>query len=106
MGNADKKSSFGGPKSLFAKKTPDKPVKAEEEENCSDLDCCSFSEKNEPLSLFTTKDDGPPPLEIIDTEDEGEEIKLDTRVMDTTTFFFFMEINELLCSVRIDHKCQ
>ncbi|XP_077054384.1 putative deoxyribonuclease TATDN2 isoform X2 [Siphateles boraxobius] len=79
VGNADKKSSFGGPKSLFAKKTPDKPVKAEEEENCSDLDCCSFSEKNEPLSLFTTKDDGPPPLEIIDTEDEGEEIKLDTR---------------------------
>ncbi|XDV35570.1 hypothetical protein PO909_005492 [Leuciscus waleckii] len=79
VGNADKKSSFGGPKSLFAKKTPDKPVKAEEEENCSDLDCCSFSERNEPLSLFTTKDDGPPPLEIIDTEDEGEVIKLDTR---------------------------
>ncbi|KAK7144973.1 hypothetical protein R3I94_011154 [Phoxinus phoxinus] len=79
VGNADKKSSFGGPKSLFTKKTPDKPVKAEEEETFSDLDCCSFSEKNEPLSLFMTKDDGPPPLEIIDTEEEAEEIKLDTR---------------------------
>lgn len=79
MGNADKKLSFGMPKILFATKTPDKPVKAEEEEeDCSDLDCCPFSE-NEPLSLFTTKDDKPPPLEFIDTEDDGTEIKLDTR---------------------------
>ncbi|ROL50688.1 Deoxyribonuclease Tat-D [Anabarilius grahami] len=78
MGNADKKSSFGEPKSLFAKKTPDKHVKTEEEENCPDLECCSFSEKNEPLPLFMIKD-RPPPLELIDTEDDGTEIKLDTR---------------------------
>ncbi|XP_067314581.1 putative deoxyribonuclease TATDN2 [Pseudorasbora parva] len=78
MGNADKKSSFCGPKTLFPTKTPEKPVK-EEEENCSDLDCCSFSEKNGTLSQFTTKDDRPPPLELIDTKDDGTEIKLDTR---------------------------
>ncbi|XP_067230572.1 putative deoxyribonuclease TATDN2 [Chanodichthys erythropterus] len=78
MGNADKKSSFGGPKSLFVNKTPEKPVKTEEEENCPDLECCSFSENNEPLPLFMTKD-RPPPLEFIDTEDDGTEIKLDTR---------------------------
>lgn len=87
MGNADKKSSFGGSKSLFAKKTPEKHVKTEEEENCSDLECCSFSEKNEPLPLFMTKD-RPPPLELIDTEDDETEIKLDTRVMNTTSSLF------------------
>lgn len=111
MGNADKKSSFGATKSLFAKKTPEKTVKAEEEENCPDLECCSFSEKNEPLPLFMTKD-RPPPLELIETEDDGTEIKLDTRVMNTTTttsfffFFFLVERNEYLCSARIHQKCQ
>uniref|UniRef100_A0A672M9D0 Putative deoxyribonuclease TATDN2 n=1 Tax=Sinocyclocheilus grahami TaxID=75366 RepID=A0A672M9D0_SINGR len=76
MGDANKKSSIGGPKSLSAKKTPDKLIKAIEEESTSELDCCSFSEKNE--LLITNTDDGPPPLEFIDAEDDGTEIKLDT----------------------------
>ncbi|NP_001122165.1 putative deoxyribonuclease TATDN2 [Danio rerio] len=79
MGNGGKKSVFGH-KSLPAKKSPEKPVNAEEEEKHSDLECCSFSEKNNP-SLIAAKDDGPPPLEFIDTEDDETEIKLmkDTR---------------------------
>lgn len=80
MGNASKKSLVFGPKSLPAKKSSEKPVNAEEEEEDkhSDLDCCSFSEKNKDDAA---KDDGPPPVEFIDTEDDGTEIKLikDTR---------------------------
>ncbi|XP_073708666.1 putative deoxyribonuclease TATDN2 [Garra rufa] len=77
MGNASKKSSTGGPKSLSAKKTPDKLIKATEEESTSELDCCSFSETNE--QLIVTTDDRPPPLELIGTEDNETEIKFDTR---------------------------
>ncbi|XP_016371428.1 putative deoxyribonuclease TATDN2 isoform X2 [Sinocyclocheilus rhinocerous] len=77
MGNANKTSSIGGPKSLSAKKPPDKLIKAVEEESTSELDCCSFSEKIE--QLIATTDGKPPPLEFIDTEDDGTEIKLDTR---------------------------
>ncbi len=79
MGNANKKSSTGGPPSLSAKKTPDKLIKAVEEESTSELDCCSFSEKIE--RLIATTVDKPPALEFIDTEDDGPEIKLDTRVI-------------------------
>ncbi|XP_026116250.1 putative deoxyribonuclease TATDN2 [Carassius auratus] len=77
MGNADKMSSVSGPKSLSAKTTPDKIIKVVEEKSTSELDCCSFSEKIE--RLIATTDDKPPPLEFIDTEDDGTEIKLDTR---------------------------
>uniref|UniRef100_A0A9J7YTM9 TatD DNase domain containing 2 n=3 Tax=Cyprinus carpio TaxID=7962 RepID=A0A9J7YTM9_CYPCA len=77
MRDANKKSSVGGPKSLSGKKTPDKLIKAIEEESTSEVDCCSFSEKNE--RLITTTGDRPPSLEFIDTEDDGTEIMLDTR---------------------------
>ncbi len=88
MGNANKKSSTGGPQSLSAKKTPDKLIKAVEEESTSELDCCSFSEKIE--RLIMTTDDEPPGLEFIDTEDDGPALKLDTRVMNV---IFLGEIN-------------
>lgn len=81
MGNANKKSSTGGPKSLSAKKPPDKLIKAIKEESTSELDCCSFTEKIEQLA--TTTDDRLPPLELIGKEDDETEIKLDTRVIDT-----------------------
>ncbi|XP_026069102.1 putative deoxyribonuclease TATDN2 isoform X1 [Carassius auratus] len=77
MGYANKKSSIGGPKSLYAKKTPDKLIKAIEVESTSELDCCSFNEKND--QLITNTEDRPPSLEFIDTQDDGAEIKLDAR---------------------------
>lgn len=80
MGYANKKSSIGGPKSLYAKKTPDKLIKSIEVESTSELDCCSFNEKND--QLITNTEDRPPSLEFIDTQDDGAEIKLDTRVME------------------------
>ncbi|KAL1272609.1 hypothetical protein QQF64_028471 [Cirrhinus molitorella] len=76
MGKASKKSSTGGAKGLSAKKTPDKLIKASKEVSTSELDCCSFSEKNE-QPIATT--DRPPPLELIGTEDDETETKLDTR---------------------------
>ncbi|XP_043098258.1 putative deoxyribonuclease TATDN2 [Puntigrus tetrazona] len=77
MGNANKTSSVGGPKSPSAKKTPDMLKKAIEEKSRSELDCCSFSGKIERLSAAT--DDEPLSLDFIDTEDDGTEIMLDTR---------------------------
>ncbi|XP_051996423.1 putative deoxyribonuclease TATDN2 isoform X1 [Xyrauchen texanus] len=85
IGNAHTNSPFGGPKTPSARKTLDTPVKAKEDtnsptdQNRSDENCCTFREKNEALPLIKTKDNRPPLLEFIDTEDDETEIKLDTR---------------------------
>ncbi|XP_057193933.1 putative deoxyribonuclease TATDN2 isoform X2 [Triplophysa rosa] len=69
MGNVDKKSPSDGFKKPPYLKTPDKPVKAQEENKSVDVHgCCSFDEKN-------------PMLEFIDTEDDQTEIKSDTRTV-------------------------
>lgn len=69
MGNVEKKSPSDGFKKPPSRKTPDKPVKAQEENKSVDVHgCCSFNEKNPPL------------LEFIDSEDDQTEIKSDTRV--------------------------
>ncbi|XP_056606810.1 putative deoxyribonuclease TATDN2 [Triplophysa dalaica] len=70
MGNVEKKSSSDGFKKPPSRKTPDKPVKAQEENKSVDVHgCCSFNEKNPPL------------LESIDSEDDQTEIKSDTRTV-------------------------
>ncbi|XP_051985627.1 putative deoxyribonuclease TATDN2 [Xyrauchen texanus] len=85
IGNVDKKSPFGGQKTPSARRILNTTVKAKEKkklptyQNSSDHNCCSFSEENEALPLIKTKDNRPPPMEFIETEDDDREIKLDTR---------------------------
>nr|XP_055069346.1 putative deoxyribonuclease TATDN2 [Misgurnus anguillicaudatus]XP_055069347.1 putative deoxyribonuclease TATDN2 [Misgurnus anguillicaudatus] len=73
MGNADNKSPSSGSKKP-SRKSLDAPVKVEkEDDSCDDLGCCSFTE------MIMTKDQEPPPLEFIDTEDDQTAIKTNTR---------------------------
>ncbi|XP_051562848.1 putative deoxyribonuclease TATDN2 [Myxocyprinus asiaticus] len=85
MWNADKKSPLDGQKITSTRKILNKPVKAKEgknlptDQNSSDHNCCAFSEENEALPLIKTKDNRPPPMAFIETEDDESEKKLDTR---------------------------